>query len=1175
MKTKFTVSLFILLFAGRLPVSAQVSVNNDHSAPDPSAMLDVKSTSMGILVPRMPVAQRDAIAGPATGLLIYNETTNHFDYFRGDCWYQVESSFLTFTTGSLRTGGGISIQAAPGTLPDSSAILDVDNPSRGMLVPRTTPGSIVAPASGLIIFDTTTDQFTYFNGTGWEQICATTTGIPGALGTQEPDGVAIHADTTGPDPSAMLDVAAAGKGLLIPRLTDAQRDVIRPVAGLAIFNVSSNTIQFFNGSAWHKMTTGCNQWVCGQPVTDARDMQSYNTVLIGSQCWFAENLDYQGANSYCYNNSPANCEIYGRLYTWDAASSACPNGWHLPSDAEWCTLAYFLDPAVNCSATGYLGTDAGGKLKETGTAHWLAPNIGATNSSGFTGLPGGYNLSGAWYGLGETGDFWTSTTSGSNSFDWWLESGDSRISRYADPQNSRFSVRCIKDCPLPTPSDAGPDQVGIPGTGTVLQGNTPVIGSGQWSIVSGSGGNIAAPSDPASSFSGNAGFVYILRWTISNNCGSSSDDVVIGFLCDQPATPADAGPDQLNVAGDSAILQGNTPTAGTGLWSLLSGTGGNIADPSYPASSFEGLPGNDYTLAWTITTACDTSSDQVVVSFLCDPLPTLANAGPDQVNIPGSSTLLQGNAPLSGTGAWSIVSGLGGNVNDPSDPVSSFSGIPGITYTLRWTISTFCASGFDEVVVGFNAPDCGSPFTDARDNKVYNTVAIGGQCWMKENLAYQSGNSACYNNDPANCTTYGRLYQWAAASSSCPEGWHLPSDPEWCTMATFLDPTVNCNASLYTGTDAGGKLKETGTMHWLPPNTGATNSSGFTGLPGGYNLSGSWYGLGEVGDFWTSTASGDDGFDWWMESGRASIGRYADPQSSYFSVRCVKTCPLPSQSGAGPDQLNVPGVTVNLQGNTPSAGTGQWSILSGTGGIITAPGNPGSVFQGIGENTYVLRWTVMNGCGSSTDDVTISFAAFSCNNTFTDVRDSSVYGTVLIGTQCWMKQNLNIGALISGTANQTDNGVIEKYCYDNLPVNCNLYGGLYQWDETMQYSPAPGSQGICPAGWHIPSDSEWTTLTEGVGGLPVAGGKMKEAGAAHWTTPNYNATNNTGFTGLPGGYRRTNGSYENLHDGGIWWTGTEVSLVHARYRTLYHALECAGRGYRNKWEGVSVRCLEN
>ncbi|MFZ4708201.1 MAG: FISUMP domain-containing protein, partial [Bacteroidales bacterium] len=144
-----------------------------------------------------------------------------------------------------------------------------------------------------------------------------------------------------------------------------------------------------------------------------------------------------------------------------------------------------------------------------------------------------------------------------------------------------------------------------------------------------------------------------------------------------------------------------------------------------------------------------------------------------------------------------------------------------------------------------------------------------------------------------------------------------------------------------------------------------------------------------------------------------------------------------------------------------------------------------------------------------------------CGQPFTDIRDGKVYGTVQIGSQCWMKQNLNTGTMVNGYQNQANNQVIEKYCYANHEYNCDEYGGLYQWNEMMQYNLTPKIRGICPYGWLLPSIAEWTTLTTYLGGDTIAGGLMKEEGTAHWISPNNSATNESGFTALPGGLRYT------------------------------------------------------
>jgi uncharacterized protein (TIGR02145 family) len=226
---------------------------------------------------------------------------------------------------------------------------------------------------------------------------------------------------------------------------------------------------------------------------------------------------------------------------------------------------------------------------------------------------------------------------------------------------------------------------------------------------------------------------------------------------------------------------------------------------------------------------------------------------------------------------------------------------------------------------------------------------------------------------------------------------------------------------------------------------------------------------------------------------------------------------------------------------------------------------------------------------------------FVCGNSFTDSRDGHLYNTVQIGSQCWMKENLDVGDRIDGDLQQTDNNQIEKYCYDNLPVNCSLYGGLYLWEEMMDYAPSttgiPLVQGICPAGWHVPSNSEWCTmentldatvscvsLVTGLHGFDI-GGKLKAV--TGWSGTNVGATNSSWFTALPGGYRRLlSGNYfAGKKYYAYFWSATEFSSQFAWGRSLstYHKQVYLDNNYDKNptislssiLRGFSVRCIKD
>ena len=182
-----------------------------------------------------------------------------------------------------------------------------------------------------------------------------------------------------------------------------------------------------------------------------------------------------------------------------------------------------------------------------------------------------------------------------------------------------------------------------------------------------------------------------------------------------------------------------------------------------------------------------------------------------------------------------------------------------------------------------------------------------------------------------------------------------------------------------------------------------------------------------------------------------------------------------------------------------------------------------------------------------------------------------------------MTQNLDYGTRIDGSVNQTNNGVVEKHCYDNLESNCAIYGGLYQWDELMNYTSSSssnpsGRQGICPAGWHVPSAPEWNQLVVFLGGEAVAGGLAKEKSLAHWLSPNSGATNTSGFTALPGGESyapSTTDIFWHLDKVGFFWSSTELDATNSLYRSAYYADVTFYQDFTGKLTGLSARCLRD
>ena len=189
--------------------------------------------------------------------------------------------------------------------------------------------------------------------------------------------------------------------------------------------------------------------------------------------------------------------------------------------------------------------------------------------------------------------------------------------------------------------------------------------------------------------------------------------------------------------------------------------------------------------------------------------------------------------------------------------------------------------------------------------------------------------------------------------------------------------------------------------------------------------------------------------------------------------------------------------------------------------------------------------------------------------------DGNVYKTVTIGTQTWMAENLKTTKFDDGTPIPLATDYDEWHAlatpayswYENNATSKNSYGALYNW-----YSVNSGK--LCPKGWHAPSDDEWTTLTNNFGTNDIAGGKLKETGTTHWQTPNGDATNEGGFTALPGGSRGSNGAFGDQGDFGYWWSSTGSNTTEAWYRIIGFLFEDVQRlSFGNKSSGYSVRCV--
>lgn len=225
--------------------------------------------------------------------------------------------------------------------------------------------------------------------------------------------------------------------------------------------------------------------------------------------------------------------------------------------------------------------------------------------------------------------------------------------------------------------------------------------------------------------------------------------------------------------------------------------------------------------------------------------------------------------------------------------------------------------------------------------------------------------------------------------------------------------------------------------------------------------------------------------------------------------------------------------------------------------------------------TYYYRSYASNGSKTSYGNE-LSFTTTAAPITTVGDIDGNIYDIVVIGTQTWMKQNLNTSKFRNGDliGSTTDNyywsaQTSSQYCdYNNLTANSDIYGKLYN------YFVVNDPRHICPLGWHVPSIAEWNTLSNYAGGETVAGKKLKETGISHWSAPNASATDEFGFTALPGGYRSETGAYWSINGYSCFWSGTESNTNTAWAWSLsYYENSVTTASHYEKRQGKSIRCI--
>ncbi|MEI6091522.1 MAG: FISUMP domain-containing protein [bacterium] len=485
----------------------------------------------------------------------------------------------------------------------------------------------------------------------------------------------------------------------------------------------------------------------------------------------------------------------------------------------------------------------------------------------------------------------------------------------------------------------------------------------------------------------------------------------------------------------------------------------------------------------------------------------------------------------------------------------------------------------------------------------YESIRISSQVWTTTNLNvdhYCNGDPIPQVQDPAewaklttgawcyhnNITemgaVYGKLYNFYAVNDPrglAPEGWHIASDDEWMVLESYLGIDDNeLNLEGWRGGYEGGKLKEAGYTHWKNLNIGASDITKFTALPGGMrDENGVFRNADYEGNWWSSTQSSST--KGWYRSLLGKEGGIERSQSGCragFSVRCIKS-----------EDYNTPVIT----SISP--------LIVKIGEIVTINGSGFGGFQGasivsinsspIPISTYI-NWSynqiqILIPTGTVPGKLTVTANNIESNpitlyiyekGTVQDI-DGNIYNTVKIGNQWWTAENLKVKHYNNGDAiyeepdsnNWKDLTYGATCYYDNDLANLATYGRFYNWFAIKD------ERGLAPKGWHIPTDEEWQTLYNYLGGDMIAGGRLKEKGLAHWSSPNLAASDIIDFTGLPGGCRYMEGVYMSITYSAFWWSSSINENGNIGYFSLRHNYPSINWHIFDQQGGCSVRCVKD
>ena len=987
------------------------------------------------------------------------------------------------------------------------------------------------------------------------------------------------------------------------------------------------------------------QFFCGTSTVKDYDGNEYTTVKIGDQCWMKENLRTthyadgakieQGASTsttegywYYPHNNAANKTTYGLLYNWPAVMTGssssktnpsgvqgvCPNGWHVPSDAEWIQLTDYVSSQSNyvCGEDNInvakSMTAITGWQSSSGECFPGDQSVHENNATGFSAVPAG-DCVGSYHNFGRYAELWCATeASGSVAWDRIFANGYAYVVRngnlkYYDllknEMNSQMQgltdqMEAMKDSlqkSLQQKTDslqkALEDLQFVCGTSTVkdYDGNeyhTVRIGSQCWTKENlrstHYADGTAVPKDSTNSASGTDPYYYdystsgipleqrglLYNWPAAMNSAAAEGSPKVQGICPNGWHLPDV--DEWNqlksyVSSQSEYVCGDDPEniakalASQTRWmeyyydcsvgkdlNANNATGFSIIPAGYFYAKC--MDAGITTYIWVsrglydVVSALSLGINSTVIGFYAD-----------EKTSGNSVRCLRDNTSMGDQ----LKDEMNIQKQDLTDQMEA----------MKDSLQKAQQQQTDSLqqVIDDMQFVCGASTIKDYDDNVYNTVRIGNQCWMQENLRtkhYADGTPVYQgtdvsddtpywynpNNDDANTPVYGLLYNWKAvmgnAESSdgnpsgvqgiCPNGWHVPSEAEWTQLTDYVNSKSKYRCNNGEGSIAKALAAttgwESGTASCAVGNdVEANNATGFSAMPAGSYTD--YYGyFGMMSYFWSSTEwNSSNGRLFYLYKNDESVFFDYDPKSSGRSVRCLR------------DVASM-----------------------------------GDQMQGLNDQLQDLKDQLNFKCGSPIEDY-----------------DFNKYHTVAIGDQCWMRENLRTEHYADGTPIEygTSTSTTEGYWYypDNDAANKTTYVLLYNWaavmneEESSEANPS-GVQGPCPTGWHVPSDAEWTQLIVYAGSQYWCDGKALAA-TSGWPNSdvacqvgNDQSTNNaSGFSVVPAGCYM--GGFYGFGSGAFFWSATEFDSDAAYFRALGYDYDTPIRSNSDKYYSRSVRCLHD